>query len=46
MGCVAFLILHAIKVLDSPYDAYWFTILLSLDTQTLLRWWLWKRSGR
>ena len=46
MGTVAFLLLHALKQLNSQYDSYWLCVLLSLDTQALVRWWLWHRSGR
>ena len=29
-----------------PHDAIVLSVLLSLDAQTLVRWWLWKHSGR
>ena len=44
MGTLAFLILHALKALQSDYDAYWLCLLLSLDATTLLRWWIWRKE--
>lgn len=45
VGTLAFLLLHALKQLNSAFDSYVLCLLLSLDAQTLLRWWLW-RNGR
>ena len=30
----------------NPYDTYIFLVLLALDSNTLLRYWLWRQSGR
>jgi len=46
MGCLLFLLLHALKELNFQYDVYVFCLLLSLDANTILRWWLWTRAGR
>ena len=44
MGTLLFLLLHATRQLQSPFDCYWFTLLVSLDAQTALRLWLWTRT--
>ena len=46
MGTLAFLLLHALKALQSPYDSYVVCLLLSLDTWVWHREWLFRRSGR
>ena len=44
MGTLLLLYLHAVKGLNSPYDCYWLALLVSLDCQTALRWWIWRRQ--
>ena len=46
MGTLVFLLLHALKQLNSDFDSYWLTLLISLDANTMLRFWLWRQSGR
>lgn len=46
MATFLFLLLHALKELNSAYDSYVICVLLALDSNTILRWWLWHRSGR
>ena len=46
MGCLAFLILHALKALNYDYDVYVFCLLLSLDSATWFRIWLWRCTHR
>ena len=46
MGCLAFLVLHALKQLNLSYDTYIFCLLLSLDSATWFRLWVWRCSRR
>lgn len=46
IGTLLFLILHSFKQLQSPYDCYWVTLLLSLDSQVAFRYWVWRRANR
>ena len=46
MGTLLFLVLSVAKQLYSPYDSYWLTLLVALDTQTAFRWWLWRQARR
>ena len=46
MGCLAFLFLHALKGLSSPYDTATVCLLLSLDTHLWFRLWLWRQTRR
>ena len=31
---------------NSPYDVYWGALLVALDANTVVRWWMFQRSGR
>ena len=44
MGTLLFLLIKMLKVFETPYDYAIFCLLLSLDAQTLLRFWLWRRT--
>jgi hypothetical protein len=46
VATLLFLLLHAAKDLNLAYDTYVFCVLLAMDSNTFLRWWLWKQSGR
>ena len=46
MATLLFLLIHALKDLNSVYDCYWVTLLLALDSQLVFRYWLWKQSSR
>lgn len=46
MATLLFIALKFAGRIDSPYDGYWFSLMVALDSQTLLRWWLWRSSGR
>ena len=53
IGTLGFLVLHALNVLQSPYDSYVLCALLSLDSITLsilasirFRWMVWQQSRR
>lgn len=46
VGTLLFLLGWWAGKLHGPYDTAIACALLSLDTQTALRWWLWRQSGR
>lgn len=46
MGSLLFLVLHALGKCQSFYDSDLFCLVLALDTSSLLRWWMWQKSGR
>lgn len=46
MGVGLFLMLKACRVIDSPYDLYWFCLLLSMEIPAWTRLWLYWRAKR
>ena len=45
MATLAFVLLVWAGKVNTPYDSYWLCLLLALDTQTLLRLWIYRRHG-
>lgn len=43
MGALLFLVLHAFKALTTPYDSYWFTLLIALEAPHWVMAWLYRR---
>ena len=46
MASLSFLVLHALKGLSTPYDTYWFCLLVAIEVPQYLRMGLWWISRR
>lgn len=43
MACLLFGMLWSRRIIETPYDAYWFALLLALEGPQYLRCYLWWR---
>ena len=44
MGALIFLLLHALKQLNGPYDSYYFCVLVALEAPHWMMAWLYRRQ--